>query len=81
EIIDVTEHDVGEIEEVLEEAGVDPSVIDDITDNIDNASTDDTQTAEDLAEDGGFLPFISPITMVAITLLAGLVARRRMRLE
>jgi len=81
EIIDVTEHDVGEIEEVLEAAGVDPSVIDEITDNIDNASTDDTQTAEDLAEDGGWLPFISPITMVAITLLAGLVARPRSQLE
>jgi hypothetical protein len=77
EIVDVTQHDITELEDILEEAGVNPA---DLGIGVDDTS-DNTQTAEDLAEDGGLLPFLSPATVVAVTLLAGIVASRRSRLE
>jgi hypothetical protein len=77
EIIDVTQHDVSELEDILEEAGVDPADL-----GIgDDDTSDTTQTAKDLADDGGLLPFLSPVTVVAVTLLAGFVASRRSRIE
>jgi hypothetical protein len=77
EIVDVTQHDISELEDILEEAGVNPADL-----GIGGDDTSDTaQTAEDLAEDGGLLPFLSPVTVVAVTLLAGLVASRRSRLD
>ncbi|HIB59667.1 MAG TPA: hypothetical protein EYO42_03895, partial [Candidatus Poseidoniales archaeon] len=77
EIVDVTQHDISELEDILEEAGVNPA---DLGIGVDDTS-DNTQTAEDLAEDGGLLPFLSPVTVVAVTLLAGFVASRRSRLD
>lgn len=79
EIIDVTLHDVSELEDILEQAGVDPTDLG-IGDDV-NESEEVTETAEDLIEEGGLLPFLSPVTVVGVTLLAGIIASRRSRLE
>ncbi len=78
EIIDVTLHDVSELEDILEEAGVNPA---DLGIGVDVNESEVTETAEDLIEDGGLLPFLSPVTVIGVTLLAGIIASRRRRLE
>ena len=62
EIVDVTQHDISELEDILEDAGVNPA---DLGIGEETTSGDDTsQSAKDLAEDGGLLPFLSPVTVV-----------------
>ena len=80
DIVNVEDHDLGEITEALEEAGVDTSELDfpeSFTAN--ETVNEDTppQTAEELAEEAGLVPALSPISVIAIISLAGLVAGRR----
>ena len=84
DIVDVENHDLGELEEALEEAGVDTSTLDlgddDTTggDNTnDDSGNDDTSTAEEIVEDGGLLPFISPLTVLAMVGAAAIAGKRR----
>jgi hypothetical protein len=80
DIVDVEGHDLEQITEALEEAGIDTSEI-----NLPeaNSATGDTadetpaQTAEELAEDAGLIPFLSPLSVIAIISLAGIVVGRR----
>ena len=83
DIVNVEDHDLGEITEALEEAGVDTSELD-FPDSFTANETDneDTppQTAEELAEDaglGGALPALSPFALIAVISLAGIVIGRR----
>jgi hypothetical protein len=83
DIVNVEDHDLGEISEALEEAGVDTSELDfpeSFTAN--ETVNEDTppQTAEELAEDaglGGALPALSPFALIAVISLAGIVIGRR----
>jgi hypothetical protein len=83
DIVNVEDHDLGEISEALEEAGVDTSELDFPDSFIDNRTVnEDTppQTAEELAEDaglGGALPALSPFALIAVISLAGIVIGRR----
>jgi hypothetical protein len=82
DIVNVDDHDLGAIEEDLIEAGVDVSdlTLPETGTPSGSDSDDDTapQTAEDLADDSGLdLPFLSPISMVAIIVLAGVVSGSR----
>lgn len=80
DIVNVEDHDLGEITEALEEAGVDTAELDLPEGNTaDDTTEDDTppQTAEELAEEAGLVPALSPISVIAIISLAGLVAGRR----
>ena len=82
DIVNVDDHDLGAIEEDLIEAGVDVSNLTLPETGTPSGSDggDDTspQTAEDLADDSGLdLPFLSPISMVAIIVLAGVVSGSR----
>ena len=82
DIVDVENHDLGELEEALEEAGVDTSTLDlgdDPTANNDNndGGNDDTSTAEEIVDDGGLLPFISPLTVLAMVGAAAIAGKRR----
>lgn len=82
DIVDVENHDLSELAADLEEAGADTSDLglDDGTDNS-GETTDDSddgeQTAEDIAEDAGLLPFTSPLTVMALIGLAALAGHRR----
>jgi hypothetical protein len=80
DIVNVEDHDLGEITEALEEAGIDTEELDLPESNTaDDTTEEDTppQTAEELAEEAGLVPALSPISVIAIISLAGLVAGRR----
>ena len=82
DIVDVENHDLSELAADLEEAGADTSDLG-LGDGTDNSgeTTDDgddgEQTAEDIAEDAGLLPFTSPLTVMALIGLAALAGHRR----
>ncbi len=89
DIVDVEEHDLSELEQVLEDAGVDTSNLgltdgtdgtegtdgNDLTNGTDE-SNDGPTTAEELAEEAG-LPFLSPVSVIAAMALAGLAFNGR----
>jgi hypothetical protein len=80
DIVNVEDHDLGEITEALEEAGIDTEELDLPESNTaEDTTEEDTppQTAEELAEEAGLVPALSPISVIAIISLAGLVAGRR----
>ena len=82
DIVDVENHDLGELEQVLEDAGADTSGLgfDDAasTGGDDTAEeTDEPETAEEAAEDSGLLPFVSPLTVIALIGLAAVAGNRR----
>ena len=82
DIVDVENHDLSELAADLEEAGADTDDLG-LTDETDTGgeTTDDgdagEQTAEDIAEDAGLLPFTSPLTVMALIGLAALAGHRR----
>lgn len=78
EIVDVEQHDLEQITQDLEDAGIDTSGLE-LPSNVDE--NDDTatppETAEDSAEDDGLLPFASPISVIATIALAGAIISSR----
>jgi hypothetical protein len=78
EIVDVEQHDLEQITQDLEDAGIDTSGLE-LPGNVDG--NDDTttppETAEDSAEDDGLLPFASPISVIAVIALAGAIISSR----
>ena len=82
DIVDVENHDLSELADDLEAAGVDTSDLglEDQTTG-DGGSTDEGETtpptAEEVAEDSGLLPFVSPLTVMAMIGLAALAGNRR----
>jgi hypothetical protein len=79
EIVDVSTHDTADLEETLIENGIDPADLGLGDEGPGQSST--PPTAEELADEGGFLPFISPAAAMTVTLLAGLIAAVRNRDE
>ena len=85
EIVDVENHDLSELAADLQEAGADTSDLglgDATADNTDTSETTDESdetppTAEEVAEDAGLLPFVSPLTVMAMIGLAALAGNRR----
>ena len=83
DIVDVENHDLSELADDLAEAGADTSTLDlgddDTTggDNTNDGGNDDTSTAEEIVEDGGLLPFISPLTVLAMVGAAAIAGKRR----
>ncbi len=73
DIVDVENHNLDSLSEALEDAGVDLTDIDLGNDDGTDGTDDGTPTAEDIAEDAGLLPFMSPFTLVAMVGLAALV--------
>ena len=82
DIVDVENHDLGELEQVLEDAGADTSDLG-FPDNTETGSddtaeeVDEPETAEEVAEDSGLLPFVSPLTVIALIGLAAVAGNRR----
>ena len=78
DIVDVENHDLSALADALEAAGVDTSTID-LPDNTDDTTDGDDPdpTAEDVAEDAGLLPFMSPFALVAMIGLAVAFAQAR----
>ena len=74
DIVDVENHDLTELVDVLQEAGADTSDLG-LGEGSDAGST--PPTAEDVAEDSGLLPFVSPLTVMALIGLAALAGHRR----
>ena len=82
DIVNVDDHDLGAIEEDLIEAGVDVSNLTlpetGTSTGTDGGDNPTPPTAEELAEESGLdLPFLSPISMVAVIVLAGVVSGSR----
>ena len=78
DIVDVEDHDLDQITQDLEDAGVDTSEIElPSNDDEDTGSETPPQTAEELAEDAGLLPALSPLTVLAVISLAGIFVGRR----
>jgi hypothetical protein len=85
DIVDIEDHDLTALEDALEQAGVDTSTLGlgndgtaDGTSTGDSAA-DEPDTAVEVAEDAGLLPFLSPLSvlaMVGIAALAGNTTRR-----
>jgi len=89
DIVDVEEHDLSELEQVLEDAGVDTSNLG-LTDGTDGTegtdgndftngtdeSNDGPIMVEELVEEAG-LPFLSPVSVIAAMALAGLAFNGR----
>ncbi|MBL6732809.1 MAG: hypothetical protein ISP82_07685, partial [Candidatus Poseidoniaceae archaeon] len=75
EIFDVDLHDINQIAEDLEAAGVDTGDIEFISPTDDSSNTDGTEVseAEEKAESDGLLPFASPISVLATIALAGFI--------
>ncbi len=82
DIVDVEDHDLGELSQVLEDAGADTSDLgfpDNTETGDDNTAeeVDEPETAEEAAEDSGLLPFVSPLTVIALIGLAAVAGNRR----
>ena len=83
DIVDVDQHDLAELEQVLEDAGANTDGLG-LTDGTSDTSetTDEEEettppTAEEVAEDSGLLPFVSPLTVMAMIGLAAIAGNRR----
>ncbi|MFQ3317531.1 MAG: hypothetical protein ACI8T6_000965 [Candidatus Poseidoniaceae archaeon] len=80
DIVEVENHNLDDIAEDLAAAGIDVGNLT-LPQSSNNQTTGDEDptppTAEELAEDAGLLPFLSPISMVAVIALAGVVAGSR----
>ncbi len=81
DIVDVENHDLSELADDLAEAGADTSDLG-LGDGTSGDTTDDNgddteETAEEVAEDAGLLPFVSPLTVMAMIGLAALAGNRR----
>jgi len=79
EIVDVDQHDVNQIAEDLEAAGVDIGDIEFTSPVDDSSNTDGSEVseAEEKAESDGLLPFASPISVLAVIALAGFIIGKR----
>jgi hypothetical protein len=77
DIVDVENHDLTELVDVLEEAGADTSDLGLGEGSDDSSDESEPQTAEEVAEDSGLLPFVSPLTVMALIGLAALAGNRR----
>ena len=81
DLVDVTNHDLSELEDALEEAGADTSELDLDTTSNNAGSTDgdgeEESPAEELAEGDGVLPFLSALSVLAVLALAALVGNSR----
>jgi hypothetical protein len=77
EIVDVSSHDTADIEQMLDDAGIDPATLGLGDEGPGQSST--PPTAAELVDEGGFLPFISPAAAMTVTILAGLIAAVRNR--
>ena len=80
DIVEVENHNLDDIAEDLAAAGIN---VDNLTlpESSNNQTTGDEDptppNANELAEDAGLLPFLSPVSMVAVIALAGVVAGSR----
>ena len=87
DIADTSAHaeGMGDLAQVLEDAGVDPADVGIDEEDMQGADSSDEEppaTAEELIEDGGFgLPSVSGLATVAVLALAGIVAAQRNRDE
>jgi hypothetical protein len=81
EIFDVDQHDLNQIAEDLEAAGVDTGDIDFESPTDDSSNTDEEEVevseAEEKAESDGLLPFASPISVLAVIAIAGFIIVNR----
>jgi len=76
EIVDVEQHDLDQITEELESAGIDTSDLVLPTQNSDQNSNSE-ESAEESADDDGLLPFASPLSVLAVIALAGAIISGR----
>jgi hypothetical protein len=79
EIVDVSTHDTADLEQELIDAGIDPADLGLGNEGPGQSTT--PPTAEELVDEGGLLPFISPAAAMTVTILAGLIAAVRNREE
>lgn len=80
DIVDVENHDLSALEDALEQAGADVSDLglDEGSNDVDDG-TSTPDTAEDIVQDEGLLPFISPLSVLAMVGIAALAGSNRRR--
>tara|TARA_Y100000287_G_scaffold56574_1_gene44387 strand:- start:1463 stop:3238 length:1776 start_codon:yes stop_codon:yes gene_type:complete len=80
DIVDVNQHDLSQITQDLEDAGIDTSGLDIETPNLnidnDEDSNQETEAEEKINADG-LLPFVSPFAVLVVIALAGIVFGNR----
>ena len=80
DIVDVNQHDLSQITQDLEDAGIDTSGLDIETPNLnidnDEDSNQETEAEEKINADG-LLPFVSPFAVLVVIALAGVVFGNR----
>jgi len=80
EIVNIEQHDLTQIENDLQEAGVDTSGLEFESPTVevgeDNQDTE-TSEAEEKAESDGLLPFLSPVSILLTVALAGILFANR----
>ena len=81
DIVDIENHDLTALEDALEQAGADVSDLG-LDQGEGNSGEDGTavpDSAEDVAEDAGLLPFVSPLSVLAMVGIAALAGSSRRR--
>ena len=80
DIVDVNQHDLSQITQDLEDAGIDTSGLDIETPNLnidnDEDSNQETEAEEKINADG-LLPFVSPFAVLVVIALAGIIFGNR----
>jgi hypothetical protein len=79
DIVDIEDHDLSALEDALEQAGADTSTLD--LDQGDGTADGNSapDSAVDVAEDSGLLPFLSPLSVLAMVGIAALAGNSRRR--
>tara|TARA_B110000444_G_scaffold188927_1_gene178329 strand:- start:1339 stop:4131 length:2793 start_codon:yes stop_codon:yes gene_type:complete len=79
DIVDIEDHDLSALEDALEQAGADTSTLDLDQGDGTGDGTSAPDSAVDVAEDSGLLPFLSPLSVLAMVGIAALAGNSRRR--
>ena len=77
DIVDVNQHDLSQITQDLEDAGIDTSGLDLATPNANGGDSEQESEAEEKSDSDGLLPFVSPLAVLGVIALAGIAFGNR----
>ena len=77
DIVDVNQHDLSQITQDLEDAGIDTSGLDLATPNANDGGSEQESEAEEKSDSDGLLPFVSPLAVLGVIALAGIAFGNR----
>ena len=77
DIVDVDQHDLSQITQDLQDAGIDTSGLDLETPVVNDGDSDQESEAEEKSDSDGLLPFVSPLAVLGVIALAGIAFGNR----